>query len=252
MLGRRAVQVFLLLALAASIRAGCIHSGQTRNLVEETFDDHVAKSDHLITFVEFSSPWCIWAHPNTNGHGDCAEMRQAWDKLGGKYNSSRSISVAEVDCSRFVTHTDEEGVMRSKESLCQRFGIKSYPTVFVFNGATGVNGTLYKGKQTYEAMDAYLEEQQATLCLISEDAALEPNEQCGEDQKKFLATWKQKSGEAVQEELDRLEKIQATREVNFGATKRAWMGKRVNVLKQIRFVQMGPRGDPDEVRKEEL
>ena len=79
-----ALRRLLLSAIVASAECGCIHTGQTRNLQEDDFDDHVAKSDHLITFVEFSSPWCIWAHPNTGGHGDCATMRQAWDKLGEK------------------------------------------------------------------------------------------------------------------------------------------------------------------------
>lgn len=119
-----------------------------------------------------------------------------------QYNSSRSISVAEVDCSRFVTHTDEEGVMRSKESLCGRFNIKSYPTVIVFDGATGVTGYNYTGKHTYEAMDTFLEDQQAKLCLISEDEAMEPNDQCGEDEVKFLRQWREKGGEVAGAELE--------------------------------------------------
>ena len=101
-----------------SASAGCVHTGKTYNLDEETFDDFVFKSDHLITFVEFSSPWCIWAHPNTNGHGDCATMRDAWDQLGETYNVSHAVSVAEVDCSRWVHHpAEEDGTIRSKESL---------------------------------------------------------------------------------------------------------------------------------------
>ena len=240
-------RLLLLGATIAFAHAGCIHTGRTRNLVEETFDDHVAKSDHLLTFVEFSSPWCIWAHPNTGGHGDCATMRQAWDKLGEKYNSSREISVCEVDCSRFVTHTDEEGVMRSKESLCQRFNIRSYPTVFVFNGETGVNGTLYKGGQTYEEMDEYLEMEKAKLCLISEDGRMEPNDQCGEDERKFLRLWKDKGSDQVLAELERLEAIFATREVLFGASKRMWMGKRINLLKQLRVLVHGPREEKTEL-----
>jgi len=232
----------LLAAFAATARAGCVHSGQTRNLHEDDFDDHVAKSDHLITFVEFSSPWCIWAHPNTGGHGDCATMRQAWDKLGEKYNSSRTISVAEVDCSRFVTTTDDEGVMRSRETLCGRFNIRSYPTVIVFNGEVGVTGYNYTGKHTYEAMDTFLEAENAKLCLITEDDAMEPNEQCGDDERKFLQTWKGRGGDAVGVELERMEKIAATREVSFGASKRAWMGKRINILKQLRFINRPAEG----------
>ena len=141
--------VLLLLCALHTARAGCIHTGKTYNLEEDTFDDFVFKSDHLITFVEFSSPWCIWAHPNTNGHGDCATMRDAWDELGATYNFSHAVSIAEVDCSRFVTHPPEpDGTIRSRESLCGRYNIKSYPTVITFTGETGTSGERYKGKQT--------------------------------------------------------------------------------------------------------
>jgi hypothetical protein len=37
--------------LPARVTGGCIHMGQTV-LDEEEFDEHIAKSDHLITFVE--------------------------------------------------------------------------------------------------------------------------------------------------------------------------------------------------------
>ena len=85
-------------------------------------------------------------------------MRDAWDELGATYNFSHAVSIAEVDCSRFVTHPPEpDGTIRSRESLCGRYNIKSYPTVITFTGETGTSGERYKGKQTYEAMHAFLE-----------------------------------------------------------------------------------------------
>ena len=92
--------------------------------------------------------------------------------------------------------------MRSKESLCGRFNIRSYPTVIVFDGATGVTGYNYTGKHTYEAMDAFLEAQQANLCLISEDEAMEPNDQCGKDEIKFLRQWRERGGDVAGAELE--------------------------------------------------
>lgn len=38
-----------------------------------------------------------------------------------------------------------------------------------------------------------------------------------------------------------MEQISATRDVAFGASKRAWMGKRINILKQLRFINNGPK-----------
>lgn len=207
-----------LLCVAAVLHfasAGCVHTGKTYNLDEDSFDDFVFKSDHLVTFVEFSSPWCIWAHPNQNGHGDCATMRDAWDQLGETYNSSHAVSVAEVDCSRFVTHPPEpDGTIRSRTSLCQRFDIKSYPTVFIFTGETGVQGELYKGKQTYEAMHAFLEKERTKLCLLNiEKGTLEPGPACGADEQKFVESWRDKTPDAALEELLRLEAIVSNHEV---------------------------------------
>ena len=157
-----------MLGYAGFASAGCVHMGTSLMLDEDDFEDKVVKSDALITFVEFSSPWCIWAIPNSGGHGDCAQMRKAWDKLADTYRDRELVEIAEVDCSRFVHYPPEEdGTFMSRESLCQRFNIKSYPTVIVFDGASGVNGTLYTGPQTYDAMHAFLEAEHAKLCEVS-------------------------------------------------------------------------------------
>jgi len=237
--------IVLLLQLAVhSAHAGCIHIGKSLHLDEESFDDYVFKSDHLVTLVEFSSPWCIWAHPNTGGHGDCATMRQAWDKLASTYNDREgvrhgheAVSVAEVDCSRFITETNEKGEMVSKESLCQRYNVRSYPTVIAFTGETGVSGKNYTGKHTFDAMHEYLQAEASSLCLLD---GLEPGEACTEEDKKFLAQWRQRDAKAAEEELLRLEKIASSKEVFFGASKRAWMGRRINILKQVRAANRPP------------
>ena len=66
LLTRRALYSLLSLALLTDlVYSGCIYSGQSRNLHEDDFDDYIFKSDHLIVLVEFSSPWCIWAHSNS-------------------------------------------------------------------------------------------------------------------------------------------------------------------------------------------
>ena len=47
----------------------------------------------------------------------------------------KAISVAEVDCGRFV-HTEmrEDGSFDTIDNLCVRYGIKRYPTVITFSG----------------------------------------------------------------------------------------------------------------------
>ena len=160
--------LLLLGCLAAIASAGCIHTGTSLMLDEDDFEDKVVKSDALITFVEFSSPWCIWAIPNSNGHGDCATMRKDWDRLADTYRARDLVEIAEVDCSRWVHHpAGEDGTYKTKESLCQRFSIRSYPTVYVFDGASGANGTLYEGGMSYDEMHTFLESEHAKLCEIS-------------------------------------------------------------------------------------
>lgn len=184
--------------------AGCVHTGTSLMLDEDDFEDKVVKSDALITFVEFSSPWCIWAIPNANGHGDCATMRKAWDKLATTYRERDLVEIAEVDCSRFVHHPPEpDGSFKSRESLCQRFEIKSYPTVIVFDGASGVNGTEYKGGHTYDEMHGFLETEHAKLCEVSADEAHVPESKCEENEVEFLGEWRTKTPAEADKELHR-------------------------------------------------
>ena len=200
-------------------------------------------------------------------------MRQAWDQLGGIYNYSHAVSVAEVDCSRFVHHPPEEdGTIRSRESLCQRYDIKSYPTVLYFTGETGTTGANYTGKHTFDAMHSFLESEREKLCLLDHEKglkALEPGPACGPEEVKFLEQWRERPPEDALAELERLEAIVSNRavrerthahviscvgahsivlhslQVTFGASKRTWMGKRINLLKQIRVAHR-----PEELKTE--
>ena len=178
------MRLWLVAACAVStVHAGCVHTGKSLNLDEDSFDDEVLKGDHLLTFVEFSSPWCIWANPNTGGHGDCATMRKAWDGLAKFYDGNPIVRIAEVDCSRFVHHPPEEdGTFMSRESLCQRYDIKSYPTVLTFTGETMQWGANYTGKHTLGAMKRYLEEEIAKLCVLTHDERHDPTSSCNADE----------------------------------------------------------------------
>ncbi len=240
---RHLLLAVLLLCAARTAYTGCVHTGTSLMLDEDDFEDKIVKSDALISFVEFSSPWCIWAIPNTNGHGDCATMRKAWDKLADTYRERDLVEIAEVDCSRFVHYPPgEDGTFMSRESLCQRFNIKSYPTVYVFDGASGVNGTLYEGELTYDAMHAFLEGEHAKLCEVSPDEAHVPESKCHADEIEYLDEWRSKAPAEADKELHRLEKLAAQRDgMHFTGAKRAWMGKRMNLLKQLRRVRRPPK-----------
>jgi hypothetical protein len=99
--------------------------------------------------------------------------------------------------------------------------------------------------QTFEAMNQFLQEEEAKLCVLSEE--LEPSEACADEERSFLLTWKDKGAEAAEVELTRLETIMASREVTFGASKRAWMGRRINILKQLRMANRPPDSTKSEL-----
>lgn len=223
----RASPLLRLLALASALsvaHGGCQNVGTSLHLNEENFEAEVIKSDALFTFVEFSSPWCIWAIPGAGGHGNCKEMRQTWDELAEKWGRDHAlVTIGEVDCSRFVMNGT---------ALCAQFGIEKYPTMYYFSGATGAKGKQYEGGHSFEEMSDFIEEQSARLCAVSEE--LEPSAVCNKDEVEYLREWSAQEAATAERELARLNKISAASEVEYSESVREWMGRRIHILKQVR------------------
>jgi protein disulfide-isomerase A1 len=90
--------------------------------------DKVIKTNDLV-MVEFYAPWC----------GHCKHLAPVYDEAA-KVLESKGIILAKVDAT-------------AEEELAQRFGIRGYPTLKVFqNGAV----TDYKGERTASAIVEYL------------------------------------------------------------------------------------------------
>jgi hypothetical protein len=77
-----------------------------------------------------------------------------------------------------------------------------------------------------------------------------PTSPCNEQEKAFINEWRVKAPEEAERELARLEKISSSREVDFGARKREWMGMRINILKQLRAVRRPKAPEPPEEKTE--
>jgi thioredoxin-like negative regulator of GroEL len=69
-------------------------------------------------------------------------MKPAWDKLGDEYKSSKTVVIADVDCTK-------------EQDLCQKYGVSGYPTIKYFTGATSATGDAYNGWRDYDALSAW-------------------------------------------------------------------------------------------------
>lgn len=95
-------------------------------------------------------------------------MKPAWDKLSDEFADSKTVIVADVDC---TIHKD----------VCSRFGVKGYPTIKYFTGATAAEGDKYEGGRDYDSLFAFASTslgpscgfENPDLCDVDQKAALD-------------------------------------------------------------------------------
>ena len=78
-------------------------------------------------------------------------MKPAWDKLGDEYASSKTVVIADVDCT-------------IEKDLCQKYGVQGYPTIKYFTGATAATGDAYNGGRDYDALSAWAKDNLGPSC----------------------------------------------------------------------------------------
>lgn len=72
-------------------------------------------------------------------------MKPDWDELGDKFAKSKKVLIGDVDCTLTSIGNDK---------LCERFGIKGYPTLKVFRPPDR-NGEDYKGDRDLASLKAF-------------------------------------------------------------------------------------------------
>jgi len=77
-------------------------------LTGELFDDFVA--NERVTMVEFYAPWCGW----------CKKVAPIFEEAGEQLASTAKLG--EVDCTQH-------------KKVCQKFGVRGYPTLKIFRGS---------------------------------------------------------------------------------------------------------------------
>jgi hypothetical protein len=115
-------------------------------------------------------------------------MAGAWDKLGDEYASSNTVVIADVDCTNEL----------SKE-LCQKIGVRGYPTIKYFTGETAATGDAYSGGRDYDALSAWAKENLGPSC------GPENMDLCDHMQKAAIEAKQKLSGTQLDAEIEAVE-----------------------------------------------
>jgi protein disulfide-isomerase A6 len=141
-------------------------------------------------------------------------MKPDWDKLMAEYADSSSVVIGDVDC------TSDGG-----KDVCNDAGVKGYPTIKYFTAETGEEGESYQGARSFEALKSFVDEELDKGCVLDNP------ESCDEKETAYVEKMKAKDADAVKKELTRLSDMLAT--AKMAADKKAWMAKRLAILKQM-------------------
>lgn len=93
-------------------------------------------------------------------------MKPAWDQLGGEYDGSSSVVIADVDCT-------------VEQDLCSKHGVRGYPTIKYFkDGAT--TGEDYSGGRDFDSLKTFVKDTLEVACEIANQ------EGCTDKEKDFI------------------------------------------------------------------
>jgi hypothetical protein len=97
-------------------------------------------------------------------------MKPDWDSLGSTYADSKTVLIADVDCTA------------AGKPLCDKFGVRGYPTIKYFN-PPDEEGEDYKGGRDLPALKKFVETELGPGC------SADTKENCSPEQLKELQTY---------------------------------------------------------------
>jgi len=176
-------------------------------------------------------------------------MKPAWDQLAEEFDSNPNIMIVDVDCTKSTS-----------ESLCEKYGVRGYPTIKYFTGATDPMGDDYEGGRSFEDLKAFADENlgpscgpdNMDLCDDEKKAAIEKIIAMSDDD--LDASIKEKSDAIAAAEKnfeDELEKLQASYEalVKSKEDTIAEINPDLRIMKSVRAFKNAPK-DGDEAKDE--
>ena len=123
-------------------------------------------------------------------------MKPAWDQLSDEFAGSKTVIIADVDCT-------------VEQSLCSKYGVRGYPTIKTFTG--NPDGDPYKGGRDFDALKKFADESLGPSC--SNDNI----DLCDDDQKATLEKYNKMSAAERKKIVDDTDKEIADLEENFKA-----------------------------------
>jgi len=112
-------------------------------------------------------------------------MKPDWDALGSEYADSKTVVIADVDCTA------------AGKPLCEKYGVRGYPTIKYFN-PPDEEGEDYKGGRSLDDLKKFAANELGPGCSV--DAL----ENCSEAQKKELEEYIKMPAEERAAMLDKL------------------------------------------------
>lgn len=78
-------------------------------------------------------------------------MKPDWDKLAKEFADSKTVLIADVDCT-------------VEKSVCSQYGVRGYPTIKYFSGATAAEGDKYEGARDFASLKKFASENLGPSC----------------------------------------------------------------------------------------
>lgn len=133
-------------------------------------------------------------------------MKPDWDSLGSTYADSKTVIVADVDCTA------------AGKPLCDKYGVRGYPTIKYFN-PPDEEGEDYKGGRDLPALKKFIETEMGPGCSVDtkENCSAEQLSQLqqyidmsADERDTKLATMKKALADAEEAHNELLKKLQST------------------------------------------
>lgn len=140
-------------------------------------------------------------------------MKPAWDKLAEAFDDSKTVLIGDVDCT-------------VEKDVCSQFGVRGYPTIKYFTGATAADGEDYDGGRDFEALKEFADTNLGPSC------SFDNQDLCKEEQLKIITDGVALGAEKLAELIEEKTKAIADAEEGFKTAVEALQEKYQSLTKE--------------------